>query len=154
MIEQSAFEPSAFLDAAIAEPNTRRPPLTPGDYIATISDMKADSWTGKQDPSKKGIKFNLTLKVQITDPNTQAAQGASEITLFDTIMLDTTPAGGIDMAPGKNTRLGRYRTALGMNEAGQTFVPRQMVGRSIRVKVAHETYQGEIQDKIDSVAKI
>lgn len=151
---ESAFDPSTLLDVTIDQPMTRRPPLPPGDYIATVGDLKTESWTKKDDPSKKGVKFNVTLKVQITDPVAQAAQGGSEVQKFDTIFLDQTATGGIDFAPGKNTQLRRYREALKMNEAGQSFVPRQMIGRSLRVRISHRDYQGELQDQIDSVASV
>lgn len=149
----SAFDPATFLDASISEPTTARPPLAPGDYLATISDLKAGSWQGKQDPSKSGAKFDVHLKVQVTDPAQQAVIGGSELIMFDTIMLDTTPSGGIDNSPGKNSKLRRYREALDMNQAGVSFVPRQMIGRTLKVRVAHEPYQGEMKDKIDAVAR-
>lgn len=153
-MSDSAFDPASFLDATVAEPNTRRPPLPVGDYQATISDLKASNWQKKDDPSKQGAMFTAVLKIHVTDATIQAAIGTDSVTLSDTIFLDTTPSGGLDNAPGKNGSLRRYREALDMNKAGIPFVARQMIGRTLKVKIKHEPYNGEMQDRIDGVARI
>jgi hypothetical protein len=149
----SNFDPSTFIDATITEPSTKRNPIPAGlDVTAVIGEPKARTWTGKADPSKSGIVVDVPLEVDLTQyPDIQI--GATKVTLTDGIMLDTTAAGGIDNSPGKNGKLRRYREALGMNEAGQAFSFRAMQGRLIKVKISHRTYEGEIFDQVDSVAK-
>lgn len=152
---ESNFDPASFLDATIDQPSTRRPPLPAGKvYQGTITDLKSRSWQGKKDVTQSGVAFDVVIKVQVTDPEEQATQGTNEVTLQDSIMLNMTPAGLLDNSPGKNNQLRRYREALGMNEPGIAFVPRQMIGRALLVKIKHEPYQGEMYDKIDSVARI
>jgi hypothetical protein len=151
----SNFDPSAFLDATISEPTTKRNPIPAGlDVTAIIGEPKARSWVGKADPTKSGIVIDVPLEIDLTAyPGLEEQVGSKKVTLTDGIMLDTTAAGGIDNSPGKNGKLRRYREALGMNEAGQPFSMRAMQGRLIKVKISHRTYEGEIFDQVEAVAK-
>lgn len=151
----SQFDPNLFLDATTTEALVKRPPLPAGiDIVGTIGEIKASAWQGKADPTKSGIKFDVPIKFDLTAyPDLHKQIGADSVTLTDTIMLDTTESGAIDYAPGKNAKLRRYREALGMNAPGEPFAPRSMQGRLIKAKIKHDPYEGEIYDKIDSVAK-
>jgi len=151
----SNFDPSAFLDSTTTEANSKRGPIPAGaDVTAVIGEPKARTWTGKSDPTKGGIVVDVPLEIDLSAyPELQSVVGLPKVTLTDGIMLDTTPNGGIDNAPGKNGKLRRYREALGLNEAGQPFSFRMMQGRMIKVKIKHRTYEGEIYDEVDSVAK-
>lgn len=152
-MSDSTFNPDAFLDATTTEANTRRPPLPAGiDVSGVIETVTARPWQGKADPSKSGVALDLTIRIQV--PMDQVAtQGTDSITLRDGIMLDMNEGGQLDNSPGKNNRLRKYRDALGMNSAGTAFSPRAMIGRPLRVKIKHEEYEGELYDKVDSVAK-
>ena len=149
----SIFDPSAFLDATITEPSTKRSPLPAGrDFVGIIGEVKARTWQGKADPTKSGVVMDIPLEIDLSAyPDVQI--GATKVTLTDGIMLDTTESGMIDTSPGKNGKLRRYREALGMNKAGEPFSFRAMQGRVVKVKISHRTYEGDIFDQVDSVAK-
>ena len=149
----SHFDPSAFLDATITEPSTKRSPLPAGrDFVGIIGEVKARNWQGKADPTKSGVVMDIPLEIDLSAyPDVQI--GATKVTLTDGIMLDTTESGMIDTSPGKNGKLRRYREALGMNKAGEPFSFRAMQGRVVKVKISHRTYEGDIFDQVDSVAK-
>lgn len=152
----SQFDAATFLDATIAEPSVKRPPLTAGaDFVGIIGEPKSRNWQGKVDPSKSGVAIDIPVEIDLTSrPEEPAAKGGvTKVTLSDSIMLDLTPQGAIDNAPGKNGKLRRYREALDMNKPGDQFSFRAMQGRMIRVKIKHDPYEGEIYDKIDNVAK-
>ena len=142
----SQFDPQSFLDATITEVSAKRQPLPAGqDFVGTIKDVKPRAWQGKKDPSQSGI----AMDVQIEIPQ----DSGPAVLLTDGIMLDTTEGGAIDLAPGRNGKLRRYREALDMNTAGQAFSFRAMIGRLIKVKIKHEVYEGEVYDRVDGVAK-
>lgn len=151
----SAFNPEAYLDATISEPTVRRPPLpAQKDFIATIKDVKSRAWQGKQDPSKSGVALDVQFEIDLSAyPDILASIGQEKVLLTDGIMLDLTDGGLIDNGKGKNNKLRKYREALDMNKPGDSFSPRHMVGRMIRVKIGHEAYQGDVLDKVDSVAR-
>lgn len=149
----SNFDPSTFLDATITEASTKRSPLPAGrDFTAIVGEVKARTWQGKADPTKSGIVMDVPLEIDLSAyPDVQI--GASKVTLTDGIMLDLTESGMIDTSPGKNGKLRRYREALNMNKPGEPFSFRAMQGRTIKVKISHRTYEGDIFDQVESVAK-
>lgn len=150
----SIFDPSTFLDATVDTPTEKRPPLPVGDYTAVIGEIEARSWTGKKDPSKSGIAYDVPLSIEIP-AEVQASLGLTQPTLSlkDSIMLDLTEAGTIDNAPGKNRRLRMYREAVDMNKSGDVFSARKMTGKVIKVKLSHELWEGNLMERIDGVAR-
>lgn len=154
----SQFDPSTFLDATTTEALARRPPLPAASvYVGTIVDLASRSWTSQKETAKvkAGIAVDLKIEIDLTAyPEAQKLVGVDKVTLNDGIMLDMNSGGMIDWSIGKNGKLRRYREALGMNEAGQTFSIRQMQGRQIRVKIKHRPYEGEMFEEVESVAKV
>jgi|SRR5271169_4401344 len=151
----SNFDLEKFLDATITEPTVKRPPIPAGtDLVGTIGEVKSRAWQGKKDPTQSGIAMDVPIEIDLTShPDIQKKVGADRVLLTDGIMLDLTDGGAIDNAPGKNGKLRRYREALNMNKPGDVFSFRNMQGRQIRVKIKHETYEGDVYDKVDSVAR-
>lgn len=151
----SAFDPASFLDASTTEVLVKRPPLTSGaSFQSTLTKLVSRTWQGKKDPTQGGIVIDVTHEFDLTGyPDEQKRLGLDKVSIVDGIMLDLTPAGSIDYAPGKNNKLRRYREALDLNTPGQAFSIRQMEGRTVLTKIKHEPYEGDIYDKIDAVAK-
>lgn len=150
----SIFDPQNLLDETFTEPSERREPLDIGDYTAIIGEITVQDWA-KKDGSAKGKKWNVPLEVQIPAEMQERLQlPFSALKLIDSVMLDLTPSGGIDMAKGKNGRIRVYREALDMNKPGDTFSARKMQGQMVLVKIAHEEYNGAIQERIAGVAKL
>lgn len=155
----SQFDSSLFMDATTTEALTKRPPLPIGsEWLGIITDLKAEAWESKKPEAKvkSGHKFAVTIDLDsATQPMIKEITGFDKLTLEDGIMLETN-ATGIDWSPGKNGKLRTYREALGLNEAGQPFSPRMMIGRPIRVKISHREYppgSGEFFDQIAAVSK-
>jgi hypothetical protein len=157
MEDVSSFDPAQFLDATTTEALVKRPPLPVGDYLGITGEIKSRTWTSNKPEAKvkSGIVFDLAVTIDLSQyPETQAALGGiPQVILNGSIMIDRNEAGAIDWGTGKNGALRRWREALGMNNPGETFSPRQMSGRPIRVKIKHRIYEGEAYDEIDSVAK-
>ena len=68
-------------------------------------------------------------------------------------MLDITPNGALDNAPGRNGGLRRYREACDLNKPGDSFSARQMTGKVVKVKITHELYLDEPVERISGVTK-
>jgi hypothetical protein len=162
-MDTSAFDPNSFLDATVSEVNISRPPLPAGrDFIAVLGEPKSTSWKSK-DGTKSGFKVSIPHEFDVAamPPDVQAlyagkdgSPGITKVVIIDDVMLDLTENGMIDNAPGKNNRQRQYREALDLNKPGDTFNWRMVQGRSIRSKIKHEPYEGNIYDKIGSVAKV
>lgn len=145
------FDPNAFLNVEFAEPTVRRPPVAPGDYLATIGEITAKSWQS-QEKGTSGMRYVVPLKVEVPAEQQQAV-GTPTITLTDSIMLDLNEQGGLDLGVGRNSGIRRYREAVDMNKPGDVFSPTKMTGRMIKVKITHDMYQGEVQERIAGVSK-
>lgn len=153
--QPSVFDPSSFLDATTTEQSTKRPAIPSGtDLVGVISKVAGRAWQGKKDPTQSGIAIDLSIEFDLTqNPSVHSLVGVDKVVIMDGLMLDLTEGGAIDYSPGKNNKLRRYREALGLNVPGQPFSARMMEGRTIRCKIKQDVYEGDIYDKIDSVAK-
>ena len=152
-VNTSMFDPATFLDATMEEPTVKRPPLPVGDYKAVIGEIKARAWTGKKDPTKSGIAWDIPLTLEVP-AEVQASLGIEQATLnfTDSLMLDLTEGGTIDNSPGKNRRLRIYREATNMNKPGDVFSARKLQGQVVTVKLTHDLWEGDIVERISGVA--
>lgn len=155
----SAFNPSVFLDAQQSEVNEKRPNIpvdNPADanglYTAVIGEIKTDSGTiGKGDRTgEPWVSMVIPLKLQFP-PEVQALGLPPEFQLTDRAFLDLTPQGSIDNSKGKNRAQKSYRDATGLNKAGEVFAWRMLTGRTVKVKIAHELYEGSIVEKVAQI---
>jgi hypothetical protein len=155
-MNDSTFDPEAFLGAAINEPMVRRPPLPAGtELIGVIGEVKFTSGTiGKGDrQGQPWYRFDFPIEFDLSSkPDLQASLGVDKLTINEGIMLDI-ENGQILTGTGKNGRLRQYREALDMNKPGDSFSPRGMQGRLIRAKVRLEPYEGEMFEKVGAVAR-
>lgn len=148
------FDPMQFVDMEITAPLERRPPLPVQDYVAIIGEVTCVPWQSKTDTSKSGLRYVVPLSLQVPPDVKQSLNLSTDtVKLTDSIMLDLTEQGTIDLAPGRNNGLRKYREALGMNKPGEPFSARRMQGQPILVKLEHEMYQGEVQERVGGVAK-
>ena len=160
-MNESAFDPSTFLDATTTEQSVRRPPLDPGDYTAVTGEIKARSWTAKKQDAKikSGIAFDVPLSVEVPLGQVERLKlSSSTVTMNDSNMIETTPSGGIDYGVGKNASLRRWREATNLNAPGMPFSPRMLGGKVVKVKIGHRIAEegpnaGEVFDEVQGVAK-
>ena len=154
------FDPQAFLELPVDVAFERRPPLPVKDYPAIIEDVAARQWQSKDkfnnDGSPKtGIAYDVTLQLQIPlDVKDALGLQTDTLKLKDSIMLDLNDQGGLATEPGSNRQLRQYREALDMNKPGQTVRASDMRGRMVLVRIKHEEYQGNIQERPAGVSKL
>ena len=151
----SQFDASTFLDLTTTEESVKRPPIPVGDYTAVIGDLKTREWVSPKDATKAGIAIDVELTIDLPQDIAESV-GLLEPTLKtkDSIMLDLTPQGQIDMAPGKNGKLRKYREATNNNKAGQPFNVRMLGGQVVTVKITHREYPEGSGDLFEQVAGI
>jgi hypothetical protein len=154
----NTFDPQSFLDSTTTEALVRRPPIPQGsELIGLIVGAEARSWQSNKPDAKvkSGIAIDLKIEFDLTGyPSIHSLVNTDKVILTPGIMLDMKDDGrSIDWGTGKNGTLRRYREALGMNNPGEAFSIRQMIGRPIRVKTKLREYQGDFFDEVDSVSK-
>lgn len=147
----SMFDADSFLHLQVTESNdTKRVPVPVGEYLGIVSDVKVRPWQSKTDSTKAGLALDITW--DLDDQNLKSTLGRDKVTLRQGIMLDLTEAGGLDMGKGKNINLGRVRTAVGLNQAGQPFAFSMLPGRMAKVAVSHRVDGEDVYDEVKSVA--
>jgi len=139
----SAFNPDTFLDQSTTEQGTRRPPVSSGlDFLAVIGEPKARVVQGKKDPNASFVFVDISMTLDLTTHPTEVARvGQEKVTLRHSGSIEYNPDGSLDWSSGKNRFLTAYREALNLNEPGQPFTPRMLIGRIIRAKVGHRPGQ-------------
>lgn len=155
----SVFDPNVFLDAQVDEVNEKRPTI-PADnpdaedglYVSVIGEIKTDSGIiGKGDNiGRPWISMVIPHKLQF-GAKVQELELPAEFQLTDRAFLDLTPEGSLDNSKGKNRDQRSYREATGLNVPGEPFAWRMLQGRVVKVKLAHELYEGRIVEKISQI---
>ena len=153
------FDPSKFLNETQTEVNEKRPPIptenpedSNGLYLAVIGEIKADSGiiSKGERAGQPWVSMIVPLRIQV--PSAVQALGIpAELTLTDRAFLDLTPSGAIDNAKGKNRSQRMYREACDMNKPGEPFAWAHLTGRTVKVRVKHELYEGAVQERVDMV---
>lgn len=138
----SNFNPDTFIDLEVTGAlDTRLEPVPVGEWPATIKEVQKP----RQATSPKDGKTYTFMEImwEITDPQVEAHCQRTRPTVRQSISLDVSPQGGLDMGKGKNVGLGQLREALGLNDPSQSFAIRMLSGRGAKIKVGHR------QDKDD-----
>lgn len=155
----SAFDPKLFLEAQVNEVNIKRPPLPvmnpaspDGYYTAVIGEIQTDSGTIEKGERTGKPWLAMLVPLQIEVPQqVQDALGLKldkgTITLTDRVFIDLTDQNSIDNAPGRNRRQRQYRDALDMNKPGDVWSWRKATGQPIKVKIDHEIFNNEVQER-------
>lgn len=134
----STFNPDLFMQSQVSEANsTTLLPIPVGEYAGVIKSVA----TRVVGPNARVV---MDVVWGIDDASVVAATGIDNPTCRQSVWLDVTESGGLDMSSGKNVGLGRLREALGQNVKGKPWSPTMLVGAPAKVKIDHTT------DKNDS----
>lgn len=146
----SEFNPEAFMNSSVEEANSTQLNAVPeGEYPGVINSVT---------PRTTGTgKALLSVGWKVDDENARKETGMAEPMVYQTVWLDLTESGGLDMGKGKNVGLGKLRDALGQNKAGQPWSPGMLVGQTALIRVAHSIDKRDgvsIQAEVKAVAAL
>lgn len=143
----STFDEANFMNTETSEQgSTQFTPVPEGDWRALVKDIKPR--TVKDDQVILDVNW-LIDEAAVTD-----VTGMESPTVRQSIWLDTTSNGGLDMGKGKNIGLNRLREALGQNIAGSPWKPGMLVGMVARVTVKHRMANENTYADVKGVAKL
>lgn len=164
-MQTSAFDPNLFLQAETSEVNTKRPPLPTinptrpdGAYLAVIKKVDTDSGTIEKGDRAGQPWLSMVISLEVEVPQQVQDQigiklEKGTITLTDRAFIDLTPQNTIDNSVGKNRRQRQYRDALDMNKPGDIWSWQRAQGNVVAVKVDHEIYNGEVQERVGNILR-
>lgn len=149
----SAFDPDQFMSMTVDGANdTEYATIPAGEYPAMIADAKMAEREGKE-----GNKFYpLDIQWQLINPSQDLinAMGRDKIIVRQSVFVDFTDGGSLDMGKGKNVGLGKLRDALGQNTPG--WRPGMLIGAGpATIKVTQgPDKQGVVRNNVTAVGKM
>lgn len=128
----SNFNSDAFLQTTVEGANsTVEIPVPAGEYQA-----QAKKPTARQFNKDDGTSYTvLSIPWKILDEGVKKVTHRDEPVAFQSVFLDMTAQGGIDMGPGKNIDLGLVRAALGQNKADKRWSFSMIEGGMATVRI-------------------
>ena len=153
----SVFDADLFLNvSAEGEMATRYDPIPAGVYVAIVGSIKAR----QTEPNGKNPNGQTILDVvwSIDNPAIAEQLNRKELTVRQSIFLDLTPQGGLDLGANKNVQLGRLRDALDQNAPGKPWSPRMLQGAGpVNIEVTHNPDKNDasiVYERVNRVSKL
>lgn len=150
------FDPNQFLNTTITGANaTKVIPVPEGEYVAQIThpptfrEVTSDKFDGGS-----AVFCELVWSPQDLDGSIKAATGRDGVTVRQSIRLDLTPQGSLDMSDKANIGLGRLREALGQNDPSRPWGFSMLVGPAARILVSHRTNGEDVYAEVKRVTAL
>lgn len=146
----SAFDPDTFLATTISGPlDTELTPVPMGEYPGTVEKIGARELAAK-DGNPARLILEVTWALDDPDGSIEAATRRKKNTVRQSVWLDTTGEGALDMSPGSNVSLGQLREAVGQN--GPDYWSFSMLlGQRAVCNVSHSVRDGSVFANVKSV---
>lgn len=150
-----SFDPDTFLNTDMSEAtSTEYVPIPVGEYTAVIDKIGA-----KEIVSQKNGETYRFLEVTyiIDDEKVREITGMDEPRCRQSMILDFTDAGTLDLGKGKNVPLGRLREAVNQNQPGQAWNFNMLVGQAVKAMVKHRAADdgtGAVYAEVKGVASL
>lgn len=147
----STFDVSAFASGSFeGKGDTRRLKLDEGEYPAIVQGPWGDK---SKIRNEKGFLI-LDLTWRPSNPELAQKYGVEQLpTVRQSIFLDLTPAGALDMGQYKNSDLNKLRELFGLN-SGARWSFSDFVGKTAKIKVVHKPNEKNPQDPFVNVAAV
>lgn len=143
------FDEDAFMSSTSeGEMDTEFTPVPVGEYPAVVKKLATRSGS-----SEKGDWAVLDVTWGIDDAQVSKITGFDSPSVRQSIFLDVTESGGLDLGKGKNINLGQLREALGQNGSG-AWSPSMLEGNVATILVEHRLYDGRTFADVKSVSAI
>lgn len=152
----SSFNLDAFVQGSFeGKGDTRRVRVEPKEYNAQIVGPFGEKTKLRQQTNDKGAFLILDVVWQPDDPEQAQRLGIEKLpTVRQSIFLDLTANGGLDLGPLKNGDLNRLREAIGLNQDGQKWKWQDFIGRPAKIKVTHKPNPDEPENPYQNVVSV
>jgi len=143
------FDEDAFMSSTSeGEMATDFTPVPVGEFSAVVKKVATRSGS-----NEKGDWAVLDVTWAIDNAEVSEVTGMENPSVRQSIFLDISESGGLDLGKGKNIGLGRLREALGQN-TGAAWSPSMLEGQVATVMVDHRLYEGRTFADVKSVSAI
>lgn len=127
-------------------------PIPAEEFVGIIKDVGAKEVVSQ----KNGETYRfLEILYMVDDEGVRELTGMSEPKVRQSMILDFTDAGTLDLGKGKNVSLGRLREACNQNDPSKPWNFNMLVGQAVKITVKHRTGdEGQIYAEVKGVAKL
>lgn len=156
----SIFNPDAFMNQQVSgEMDTQYINVPEGDYMAMIDNVKPRK-------AKDSTILDVMWMIGADQPvingpdagkSVQQVTGLPKNTVRQSLFLDLTPEGYLDVSKGKNVQLGQLRDALGQNDPQRPWGPNMLKGQAAKVTVKHrmaDDGSGKIYTDVKNISRL
>lgn len=148
----SNFNVEQFSGSAFeGEGDTRRIRLEPKEYMAQV----VGPWGEK---TKLRVEKEFLILDVVWQPDDEEQRRALNIeklpTVRQSIFLDLTPAGGLDLGPLKNGDLNRLREVFDLNKPGMQWKFQDLIGRPAKIKVTQRINKDDPENPYTNVSAV
>lgn len=145
-----AFQQGSFEGAG----DTRRIQLEEKDYVALVEGPFGEEGKTRLRATDKG-QLILDVMWRLDDPEQRQKLGLEKLPLKrQSIFLDLTPQGGLDMSAYKNSELNRLREAFGLNEDGKPWSFRDFIGKPATVKLKNSANKDDPENPYQNIVAV
>jgi hypothetical protein len=150
----STFSVDSFAQATFeGKGDTRRlsSAIVEGEYPAVIEGPWGEVTKLRVE---KGYPI-LDVQWRPNAPELQQKLGVEKLpTVRQSIFLDVTESGGLDMGPFKNGDFNRLRDAIGLNNDGQRWSMQDLIGKAAKIKVVHKVNDKDLANPFVNVTAV
>lgn len=152
----STFNLDSFQNASFeGVGDTKRLRVPEGDFNAVIVGPWGERSKLRVQQGQGGTYLIADIVWKPSDPKIQSELGVEELpTVRQSIFLDLTPGGGLDMGPYKNTELNLLLTVFGLGTNGAPWKWSDLIGRPARVKTKHNANEKNPLDPFVNVTAV
>lgn len=150
MSDVSSFDPQSFIDSSIEGANdTSIVPIPQGEWLAQVDNVRA-----RKIDTKDGPRAIMDVTWEILDESVKEELEREKVTCRQSVFLDVTGEGSIDLGKGKNRQLGLLREAVGQNDPSRPWAPSMLIGNPAKVVVEHSPNENDPENPYSNVTRV
>lgn len=151
----SSFDPTAFGAGSFeGQGDTRRLQIEAKEYTAfVVGPFGEDKKTRIRTTDKGHVIFEVVWQPE--DPEQQQRLKVEKLPpVRQSIFLDLTEGGGLDMGPFKNADLNKLREVFNLNQPGVKWSFSDFVGKAAKIKLEHKPNKDDPANPFSNVTAV
>lgn len=151
----SSFNAEQFLQTRkTGSLDTKLPVIPVAEYRGQIEKIAAREQEVKKGDRKGETVVFFDVLWSILDERLQKSLNMEKVTCRQSIFLDLTPEGQLDMGKAKNVGLGRLREAVHQNDPKKEWFPNMLIGTTAIIRVDHQPNEDDPDSPYSKVVAV
>lgn len=126
-------------------------PCPPGEHLCIAGKPEVRKFQYKSGDREGEDGYRMVIKWDVQSDEVKQLLDRETVSVTQSVLLDITPEGNLDMGKGKNIGLGAIRTALGQNTPGAPWSPAMIEGQPAKIAVKAGMYNDRVTAEVAGV---